>query len=138
MLAIQPVRISLYDASNSTNLYTVTVSFPLVDDPSTSLLAWTTTPWTLPSNLALCVHPNFNYIKIHDQERDQNFIIHENLLKTLYKDPKKAKFKKIGSFKGSDMKGWRYVPLFEYFTNQVNTFFLILRRNPPDQFGILV
>lgn len=123
MLAIQPVRISLYDASNSTNLYTVTVSFPLVDDPSTSLLAWTTTPWTLPSNLALCVHPNFNYIKIHDQERDQNFIIHENLLKTLYKDPKKAKFKKIGSFKGSDMKGWRYVPLFEYFTNQVNTFF---------------
>ncbi|EPQ57319.1 hypothetical protein GLOTRDRAFT_115301 [Gloeophyllum trabeum ATCC 11539] len=96
----------------------VTVAFPLVDDRSTSLLAWTTTPWTLPSNLALCVHPDFTYIKIHDQERDQNFIIHENLLKTLYKDPKKAKLKKVGQFKGSDMKGWRYVPLFEYFTEQ--------------------
>ncbi|KAL0956430.1 hypothetical protein HGRIS_002578 [Hohenbuehelia grisea] len=96
----------------------VTVSFPLVDDPKTSLLAWTTTPWTLPSNLALCVHPDFTYVKIHDQERDQNFILHEGLLRTLYKDPKKAKFKKVGSFKGTDMKGWRYVPLFDYFTEQ--------------------
>ncbi|CAK5265789.1 unnamed protein product [Mycena citricolor] len=96
----------------------VTVAFPLVDDPHTSLLAWTTTPWTLPSNLALCVHPEFTYIKIHDQEKDQNFILHENLLKTLYKDPKKAKFKKLGQFLGSDMKGWRYVPLFEYFTER--------------------
>ncbi|KAJ7594319.1 tRNA synthetases class I-domain-containing protein [Mycena floridula] len=96
----------------------VTISFPLVDDPSTSLLAWTTTPWTLPSNLALCAHPDFNYIKIHDQEKDQNFIIHENLLTTLYKDPKKAKYKKLAQFKGSDMKGWRYVPLFEYFTEK--------------------
>ncbi|OSD03974.1 isoleucine-tRNA ligase [Trametes coccinea BRFM310] len=96
----------------------VTVAFPLVDDRTTSLLAWTTTPWTLPSNLALCVHPDYTYIKIHDQERDQNFIIHENLLKTLYKDPKKAKYKKLATFKGSDMKGWRYVPLFEYFTEQ--------------------
>ncbi|KAG7098727.1 Isoleucine--tRNA ligase, cytoplasmic [Marasmius oreades] len=96
----------------------VTVSFPLVDDPKTSLLAWTTTPWTLPSNLALCVHPEFTYIKIHDQEKDQNFIIHENLLTTLYKDPKKAKFKKLAQFVGSDMKGWRYVPVFEYFTEK--------------------
>ncbi|KAG6836845.1 Isoleucine--tRNA ligase, cytoplasmic [Arthromyces matolae] len=96
----------------------ITVAFPLVDDPKTSLLAWTTTPWTLPSNLSLCVHPDFTYIKIHDQERDQNYILHENLLKTLYKDPKKAKFKKLGQFQGIDLKGWRYVPLFEYFTEQ--------------------
>ncbi|KAJ7072186.1 tRNA synthetases class I-domain-containing protein [Mycena amicta] len=96
----------------------ITVAFPLVDDPSTSLLAWTTTPWTLPSNLALCVHPEFTYIKIHDQDRDQNFIIHERLLTTLYKDPKKAKYKKLGQFVGVDMKGWRYVPLFEYFTEK--------------------
>ncbi|KAH8814782.1 isoleucine-tRNA ligase [Flagelloscypha sp. PMI_526] len=96
----------------------VTVAFPLIDDPKTSLLAWTTTPWTLPSNLALCVHPDFTYLKIHDQQHDQNFILHEKLLKTLYKDPKKAKFTKVGSYKGSEMKGWRYVPLFDYFTEQ--------------------
>ena len=97
----------------------MTISFPLVDDPSTSLLAWTTTPWTLPSNLALCVNPNYTYIKIEDQERKQNFILHENLLRTLYKDPKKAKFKKLGQFKGSEMMGWRYVPLFDYFVEKV-------------------
>ncbi|KDN40480.1 hypothetical protein RSAG8_08100, partial [Rhizoctonia solani AG-8 WAC10335] len=96
----------------------ITVSFPLVDDPSTALLAWTTTPWTLPSNLALCVHPDFTYVKIHDPKFGCNFIIHENLLTTLYKDPKKADFKKVGQFKGSDMKGWRYTPLFDYFTEQ--------------------
>ncbi|KZT54228.1 hypothetical protein CALCODRAFT_485740 [Calocera cornea HHB12733] len=96
----------------------VTVAFTLVDDAKTSLLAWTTTPWTLPSNLAVCVHPDFTYIKIHDEERDENYILYEGLLKTLYKDPKKAKFKKLGQFKGSDMKGWRYVPLFDYFTEQ--------------------
>ncbi|TDL25928.1 isoleucine-tRNA ligase [Rickenella mellea] len=96
----------------------VTVSFPLVDDRKTSLLAWTTTPWTLPSNLALCVHPKYMYVKIHDLDRDANFILHEDLLTTLYKDPKKAKFKKVGQFRGEEMKGWRYVPLFEYFTEQ--------------------
>lgn len=99
----------------------VTVAFPLVDDRRTSLLAWTTTPWTLPSNLALCVHPALKYVKIHDEARDENFIIFEGLLRTLYKDPKKAKFKKLGEFLGSDMKGWRYVPLYEYFTEQVRT-----------------
>ncbi|CAD6913942.1 unnamed protein product [Tilletia laevis] len=88
----------------------VTVSFPLLDDPETSLLAWTTTPWTLPSNLGLCVHPDFTYIKIHDEERNQNFIILEKLLTTLYKDPKKAKFKKISTIKGSDMAGWNAPP----------------------------
>ena len=52
--------------------------------------------------------------------RDENFTIYEGLLRTLYKDPKKAKYKKLGEFLGSDMKGWRYVPLFEYFTEEVN------------------
>ncbi|KIY74434.1 hypothetical protein CYLTODRAFT_385307 [Cylindrobasidium torrendii FP15055 ss-10] len=96
----------------------VTVSFPLVDDPETSLLAWTTTPWTLPSNLALCVHPEFTYIKIHDEDRNQNFILYEGLLGSLYKDPKKAKFKKLAQYLGVDMKGWRYVPIFDYFTEK--------------------
>lgn len=105
----------------------VTVAFPLADDPSTSLLAWTTTPYTLPSNLALCVHPDFTYIKIHDVERNHNYILLESLLGTVYKeyqngkkpDPKKEpKFKKVGSFVGKDMVGWRYTPMFDYFTEQ--------------------
>ncbi len=98
---------------------TVTVAFQLVDDPKTFLLAWTTTPWTLPSNLALCVHPDFNYIKIYDEQRDQNFILLESRLVAVYKDPKKAKIKKVGLFGGEDMRGWRYTPIFEYFTEKV-------------------
>ena len=42
----------------------VIISFPLDDDPDVSLIAWTTTPWTLPSNLALVVHPDLQYVKI--------------------------------------------------------------------------
>jgi isoleucyl-tRNA synthetase len=41
------------------------VSFPVVDDSDgAALVAWTTTPWTLPSNLALCVNPNLTYVKV--------------------------------------------------------------------------
>jgi len=46
------------------NIIVVVVAFSLESDPSVSLLAWTTTPWTLPSNLALCVNPDFEYVKI--------------------------------------------------------------------------
>jgi isoleucyl-tRNA synthetase len=49
----------------------VVVSFPLVSDASVSLLAWTTTPWTLPSNLALCVNPELDYVKIRDKKTDK-------------------------------------------------------------------
>ncbi|KAL1960866.1 hypothetical protein VTO42DRAFT_5849 [Malbranchea cinnamomea] len=93
----------------------IVVSFPLLEDPNTCLLAWTTTPWTLPSHLALAAHPDFEYIKIHDEASGKNYILLESLLRTLYKDPKKAKFKIIDRFKGSTMKGWRYEPLFDYF-----------------------
>jgi isoleucyl-tRNA synthetase len=75
----------------------VVVSFPLLDDPDTHLLAWTTTPWTLPMHLGLAAHPDFEYLKIKDGKSGKTYIILENLLGTLYKDPKKADFKKIGS-----------------------------------------
>jgi len=104
----------------------VTVAFSLIGEEheGASMLAWTTTPWTLPSNLALCVHPDFTYLKIHDQDRDRIFIIHEKLLSTLYKDPKKAKFKKLGTVKGSEMKGWNYTPLYPFFYDKVRVLLL--------------
>jgi isoleucyl-tRNA synthetase len=61
------------------------ITFPLVEDPNVSLMAWTTTPWTLPSNLAAAVNPNFNYLKIHDAERDKIFIIAEPRLADVLK-----------------------------------------------------
>ncbi|KAK5997382.1 Isoleucyl-tRNA synthetase [Cladobotryum mycophilum] len=93
----------------------VVVSFPLLDDPEINLLAWTTTPWTLPSHTGLAAHPDFEYIKIKDEKSGKTYIILENLLGTLYKDPKKAKYTVLGKLKGKDMLGWRYKPLFDYF-----------------------
>lgn len=93
----------------------VVVSFPLVNDPKTKLLAWTTTPWTLPTNLGLCVHPEFDYVKIIDEKSGDHYVLLEKLMTTLYKDPKKAKFKVVEKIKGKDMLGWKYEPLFDYY-----------------------
>lgn len=98
---------------------TVVVAFPLIDDPQTCFLAWTTTPWTLPSNVGLCAHPDFDYIKIHDEESGKNYILLESGLKTVYKDPKKAKFKIVQkNIKGKDLLGTRYEPPFDYFYDE--------------------
>ena len=96
----------------------VVVAFPLLEDRETSLLAWTTTPWTLPAHTGLAVHPDFEYIKLEDEQSGKNYILLEALLRTLYKDPKKAKFKVLERFRGSHMKGWKYEPLFDYFYDQ--------------------
>ena len=100
----------------------VVVAFPLLSDTQTCLLAWTTTPWTLPSNIALCAHADYEYVKILDEASAKHYILLETLLKTLYKDPKKAKFKIVERLKGKDMLGWRYEPPFNYFYEEFKDF----------------
>lgn len=55
----------------------IIVTFPIVDKPDTKLVAWTTTPWTLPTNLALCVHPEFDYVKLKDKKTGDFYILAE-------------------------------------------------------------
>ena len=93
----------------------VTISFPLKDSPNVALLAWTTTPWTLPSNLALCVNPEYEYVHIKDGETGAEWILLEKRLEVIYKDPKKAKFTVVKKIKGKDLEGKKYVPLFDYY-----------------------
>ena len=100
----------------------VVCAFPLINDPQTCLLAWTTTPWTLPSNLALAVHPDFEYVKIKDELSGKFYILLESLMRTLYKDPKKAKYKIVERIKGKDMLGWQYEPPFDYFYEDFKEF----------------
>jgi len=70
---------------------TCVVTFPLVDEPEVSLIAWTTTPWTLPSNLALCVNPKFEYIKIKDKTRNGRILVLlEGRLAQIFPECKKA------------------------------------------------
>ncbi|EGW30516.1 isoleucyl-tRNA synthetase [Spathaspora passalidarum NRRL Y-27907] len=93
----------------------ITIAFPLVDDEDTVLVAWTTTPWTLPANIALAVNPNFEYVKIYDEEKKKHFILLEGLLSSLYKKPAAAKYKVVEKLKGSALVGLKYKPLFNYF-----------------------
>ncbi|KAG7192137.1 isoleucine--tRNA ligase [Scheffersomyces spartinae] len=93
----------------------VTIGFPLVEDENTWLVAWTTTPWTLPSNIGVAVHPELEYVKIFDEEKQRHYILMESLLSTLYKKPAKAKFKVVDRFLGKTLEGKKYVPLFPYF-----------------------
>lgn len=93
----------------------VTVGFPVVGDENTWFVAWTTTPWTLPSNLALAVNPELEYVKIFDEDRKKYFILLEVLIKTLYKKPAGAHFKVVEKISGKKLVGLQYVPLFDYF-----------------------
>lgn len=93
----------------------VTIGFPLVDDEDTILVAWTTTPWTLPANIAVAVNPNFEYVKIYDSDAKKTYILLESLIGTLYKKPKTANYKVVGKVLGKELADLKYVPLFDYF-----------------------
>lgn len=92
----------------------VVVTFPLIDQPEVSLLAWTTTPWTLPSNLLLCVNEKLDYVKIKDKKTDQLYILMESRLEILYKKPA-DECEILERFPGAQLKGLKYKPIFDYF-----------------------
>ena len=66
----------------------VVVTFPMIEDENVSFLAWTTTPWTLPSNLALCVNQEFTYVKVKDLKTGKLFILAKCRLGELFKTGK--------------------------------------------------
>ena len=78
---------------------------------STYFLAWTTTPWTLPSNLGLAMGPEIDYVKVKDGE--EYYILAESRLGAYYKNPEDYEI--IWKKKGSELLGCRYEPLFSYF-----------------------
>ncbi|NXL89745.1 SYIC protein, partial [Alectura lathami] len=97
----------------------VIVSFPLDEDASVSLVAWTTTPWTLPSNLALCVNPELQYVKLRGNRQGKIYILMESRLIALYKSDSEYEIldRQVHKlwFPGIVLKGRKYKPLFEYF-----------------------
>ena len=80
-------------------------------DGSTYFVAWTTTPWTLVSNLALCLGPDIDYACVIDGK--ERYILAESRLSDYYKNPESLKFS--WKKKGSELTGIRYEPLFPYF-----------------------
>uniref|UniRef100_A0A8C9Z511 Isoleucine--tRNA ligase, cytoplasmic n=1 Tax=Sander lucioperca TaxID=283035 RepID=A0A8C9Z511_SANLU len=91
----------------------VIVTFPLVGNEDVALIAWTTTPWTLPSNLALCVNPEFLYVKVKDNATEKTYILMEARLAALFKS--ESEYTILDKFPGKTLKGKKYKPLFQYF-----------------------
>jgi isoleucyl-tRNA synthetase len=84
------------------------------------LLAWTTTPWTLPSNLALAVHPEVQYVEIKLKASGEHHVLAEARLAAIYPDANL--YEQVGSFLGTALAGEKYEPLFPYFKDQKNAF----------------
>jgi len=89
----------------------LTVSFALEGEENTFLLVWTTTPWTLVSNLAITVGSEIEYVKVFDGER--NYIVAKALLPVYFKEGDKV----VGTLMGKDLEGKRYEPLFSNFAH---------------------
>ena len=94
-----------------------------VQDPSVTVLfklkgkdkyiaAWTTTPWTLPSNLALCVGRDIDYVEVHDRELGKNIILAKERLDEVCKG---KQIEVISELSANELIGERYEPLFNYF-----------------------
>lgn len=96
----------------------ITVRFRVRDTEDTYFLAWTTTPWTLPSNLALALGPDIDYVKILDNESGDKYILGKARLGSYYKD--ESAYEILEEYKGSQLKGMRYYPLFDYFADLYN------------------
>ena len=92
----------------------VFVKFELADEPGTFLLAWTTTPWTLPGNVALAVGEDIDYVKIElnnlPAQAGEKYILAKSRLEII-----KGEYKILEEFKGEKLIGKKYKPAFDYY-----------------------
>ncbi|MFN3189735.1 MAG: isoleucine--tRNA ligase [Aureliella sp.] len=98
----------------------VYVKFPLQDDEGTSLVVWTTTPWTLPSNTFAAVGVDLDYAICLDTESGERLIVAESLVETLAEKCKRE-WQVEKSVKGSELVGKRYLPPTDtYYTKHAD------------------
>jgi len=92
----------------------VYVRFPLVDQPDTDLLVWTTTPWTLPSNQFAAVKPELEYSVVAFEGESRKLIMASALVEEIAAKVKKT-FTVEATLAGEELIGRRYVPPFDYY-----------------------
>jgi len=114
---------------------TVTVKFKMLEtknqeprtknsEGETFALAWTTTPWTLPSNLALTVNPKLTYAYVKDKNDGNTYLLAKDLIEKFYKSEDEYTITK--EVKGKELEGKKYEPLFPYFKDNPNSFKFLL------------
>lgn len=104
----------------------VFVRLPLIDDPDTSLLIWTTTPWTLPGNVAVAAHPEVDYVIVERNFPDggvEKLILAKALVEKVFRD---EEVKVYETFKGKKLKGLRYKPLFTFLALDKPAHYVVL------------
>jgi len=103
----------------------VFVRFPLVDKPDTYLLVWTTTPWTLPSNVAVAAHPDVDYVTV---ERDndgvsEKLILAKSLLEKVFRG---EEVKVLDTYKGKKLNGLKYQPLYTFMPVDKPAYYVVM------------
>ncbi len=110
----------------------VFIRMPLVDKPDTSLLVWTTTPWTLPANVAVAAHPDVEYVTVErvipvtangDGGGKERLIMAEALLEKVFRG---EEVKVVDHFKGKKLKGMKYRPLFTFMPLEKPAHYVVL------------
>lgn len=100
-----------YDDAEDPSIF---VRMRLLDEPDTSFLVWTTTPWTLPANVAIAAGADVDYVKIervlHDDHKEK-IILAEALLEKVFGE---ESYLIVERFKGSQLEGKQYEPLFKF------------------------
>ena len=93
----------------------ITIRFKVDGEDNTYFLAWTTTPWTLPSNLALCVGKDIDYLKIKDKTTGDFYYLAISRVSSYFKS--EDEYEIVETMKGSALDGKTYEPLFPYFAS---------------------
>ncbi len=104
----------------------VFVRMPLVDKPGTSLLVWTTTPWTLPANVAVAAGPEVEYVTVErslPEGGKEKLILAEALLEKVFRS---EEVKVVEHFKGKKLKGAKYHPLFTFMPLEKPAHYVVL------------
>ena len=96
------------------------VRFPLKNKKDTYLLVWTTTPWTLPSNVAVAVGEDYDYVTVEDN--GQHLILGKECIPTVFEEgPPKI----VEKYKGADLLNWEYEPLFDAGTHAEKSHYIV-------------
>ena len=96
---------------------TCIAKFKVKGKENTYILAWTTTPWTLPSNLALCVNKSYTYAEVkvnagtEDEPKYENYILAKDLISSVLKD---KEYELVKEFKGEELLGTEYEQLMPF------------------------
>ncbi|MEN9722776.1 MAG: hypothetical protein RJB38_762 [Pseudomonadota bacterium] len=95
----------------------ITVAFPVLGRENEFILAWTTTPWTLPSNLGLAVGRSIDYVRVREKNSGKIYILAAALVSASWKEPQ-AEIEVLETVSGETLIGLRYEPLFNYFADR--------------------